>query len=63
MVPPVSSRVRTGSLGAAAQGEAAATTPLVCLSAWTCSASATPCTRCTEAKQYRTEKGSAEGDG
>ena len=63
MGPPVSSRVRTGSLGAAAQGEAAATTPLVCLSAWTCSASATPCTRCTEAKEYRIEKGRAEGDG
>ena len=62
MVPPVSSRVRTGSLGAAAQGEAAATTPLVCLSAWTCSASATPCTR-TKAKEYRIEKGRAEGDG
>ena len=60
---PVSSRVRTGSLGAATQGEAAATTPLVCLSAWTCSASATPCTRRTKAKEYRTEKGRALGYG
>ena len=55
---PVSSRVRTGSLGVAAQGEAVATTPLVCLSA-----SATPCTHCTEAKEYSTEKGRAEADG
>ena len=63
MGPPVSSCVRTGSLGAAAQGEAAVTTLIMCLSAWTYSASTTPCTRCTEAKEYRTEKGRAEGDG
>ena len=61
MGPLVSSRVRTGSLGAAAQGEAAATTLLVCLSAWTCPVSATLCPHRTEAKKRERRKEEPKG--